>query len=108
MSSTDDRGKRVDRSRVAIYRLTDERSQQAVLDDFRTAAMVGVLALGTHGPDGPRVVVRCRTAGDEILVDHVVRQLDPACDLVTEPVHSTAELVHPSMIAPTSEDEHTT
>ena len=93
MGSVDDQGTRSGSSRSAVYRVSDVGAQQAVLDDFHTAAMTGVVALGTNGPEGPRVVVRCETVGDEVLVDHVVRQLDPGAERVEgEPgpmLHST-------------------
>lgn len=76
MSASDDRPPGAV-ARSFTYRLSGDRQQQAVLDDFRTAAMLGVHALGVEDAAGPRIVVRCETEDDAILVDHVVREIDP-------------------------------
>ena len=101
MSASDDRPPGAV-ARSFTYRLSGERQQQAVLDDFRTAAMLGVHALGVEDLSGPRIVVRCETEDDAILVDHVVREIDPGAarvgrgaSLVTAP-----QTDEPSDLAP--------
>lgn len=81
MSTSDDRTPGA-ATRSFTYRLSGDRQQQAVLDDFRTAALLGVHALGVEDAAGPRIVVRCETEDDAILVDHVVREIDPGASRV--------------------------
>lgn len=63
---------------VVVYEVSGVPEQQAVLADFHTAAMSGVVALGTQCDVAAYVVVECRTEEDLWLVDAVVHQLDPA------------------------------
>lgn len=93
---------RPEESRVATYRLSGADAQQAVLADFCSAAMVGVSVLGSIEADSPRITVRCRSIGDEVLVDHVVRQIDPQAQRMSGP---PIGFVHPSMRATESFSE---
>lgn len=62
---------------VAVYELSGAHEQQRILADFHTAAMTGVVALGTQSGTRTYLVVECRGPGDQWLVDAVVRQIDP-------------------------------
>lgn len=62
---------------VLVYAVSGVREQQRILADFHTAAMSGVVALGTTNGSSVYVVVECRGAGDQWLVDAVVHQIDP-------------------------------
>ena len=62
---------------VLVFRVSDLDAQQRVLADFHTAAMEGVLALGTLNGRDVLVVVECRTVEHELLVEEVVLTLDP-------------------------------
>lgn len=62
---------------VVVYEVSGVREQQRILADFHTAAMSGVVALGTSNGSSVYVVVECRGAGDQWLVDAVVHQIDP-------------------------------
>lgn len=83
MTPADEGGQDGTAPRRLVYRLDDAGARDAVLEDFFTAAMGGVRALGIEAEDGPRIVVRCRTEGDAVLVDHVVRQLAPTAVAVS-------------------------
>lgn len=83
MTPADEGGRDGAAPRRLVYRLDDVEARDAVLQDFFTAAMGGVRALGLDADDGPRIVVRCRTEGDAVLVDHVVRQLAPTAVAVS-------------------------
>lgn len=95
MGHIDESTRRGARARLAVYRLSGKSAQQAVLDDFRTAALSGVQALGVDDPDGPRVVVRCETSADEVVVEHVVREIDPRSSRINT---GTGPTVHPSAL----------
>ncbi len=82
-------------ARRAVYRLSGASAQQAVLDDFRTAALSGVQALGVDDPEGPRIVVRCETSEDEVVVEHVVREIDPRSSRLNT---GRGPMVHPSAL----------
>lgn len=101
MSASDDRTPGA-ATRSFTYRLSGERQQQAVLDDFRTAAMLGVHALGVEDHSGPRIVVRCETEDDAILVDHVVREIDPGASRVGRgtPLVAASRSDEPTDLAP--------
>lgn len=62
---------------VLVYEVSGLREQQRILADFHTAAMSGVVALGTSSGTRTYVVVECRSEGDQWLVDAVVHQIDP-------------------------------
>lgn len=72
---------------VVVYEVSGLPEQQSILADFHTAAMTGVVALGTQGTDGCHVVVECRTDEDAWLVDAVVHQMDPAARRRSEHPH---------------------
>lgn len=101
MSASDDRPPGAV-ARSFTYRLSGDRQQQAVLDDFRTAAMLGVHALGIEDATGPRIVVRCETEDDAILVDHVVREIDPGAARIGRrtPPATTPRTGEPTDLAP--------
>ncbi|GAA0204893.1 hypothetical protein GCM10008944_23370 [Cytobacillus oceanisediminis] len=69
---------------VVVYEVSGVREQQRILADFHTAAMSGVVALGTHNGSSVYVVVECRGAGDQWLVDAVVHQIDPGARCTSE------------------------
>lgn len=69
---------------VVVFEVSDVRLQQRILADFRTAAMGGVVALGTQSGAAAHVVVECRTEGDRWLVEQVVAQIDPGARCVQE------------------------
>lgn len=69
---------------VVVYEVSGVREQQRILADFHTAAMSGVVALGTHNGSSVYVVVECRGAGDQWLVDAVVHQIDPDARCTSE------------------------
>ena len=54
--------------RTVVYEVPHEREQQQILLDFRTAALGGIVALGTQTGDRVLVVIECRTEGDQWLV----------------------------------------
>lgn len=62
---------------VVVYEVSGLREQQRILSDFHTAAMNGVVALGTHSGSRTYLVVECRSPADQWLVDAVVQQIDP-------------------------------
>jgi hypothetical protein len=62
---------------VVVYEVSGRPAQQSVLADFHTAAMSGVVALGTQCATASYVVVECRSDEDVWLVDAVVHQIDP-------------------------------
>lgn len=70
---------------IVVYDVADACEQQRILADFRTAAMSGVVALGTQTEGRVSVVLECRTEGDRWLVQQVVEQLAPTARLVSAP-----------------------
>lgn len=76
---------------VLVYDVADACEQQRILLDFHTAALGGVVALGTQADDRVSVVLECRTEGDRWLVQQVVEQLSPSARLVEAPAPATDE-----------------
>ncbi|ALX05451.1 hypothetical protein [Aeromicrobium erythreum] len=72
---------------VVVYEVSGVPEQQDILADFHTAAMSGVVALGTQGDLGTYVVVECRTDDDAWLVEAVVHQIDPHAHRRSEHPH---------------------